>query len=330
MKYNYAIFTSLDGYSAYIYSDLLKLGNVEFVDYNFNGSKFPALNRKLYHLHNSKINWYVELPGKGVWNKLIYSKKTTDPARLCFVFFMSDLRRNKEPLFKYLKRKYPGCKMVMYFEDIVASRGPEGKSYLDFSLLDNFFDLAISYDKNDCEKYGFLYYPTSYTVQDIPDDDSIQESDVFYCGMAKRRYDEILSNFVFFENHKLISDFIVVASEDQIDKRQGGIHYRSTYLPYEEYLQHVKRTNCILELMQGGATGYTLRVWEALVYGKKLLTNNPAILEAPFYDPNQFRYSKHVSEEDVTFINQPASIGPRLIEEVSPVNFLNFIERNLK
>lgn len=329
MKYNYVIFASLDGYHAYMYGDLLKLGNVEFVDYNLNGSKFPDLYRKLYHLHNSKINWYVELPGKGIWNKLIYNKKTTEPERLCFVFFMSDLRRNKEPLFKYLKRKYSGCRMIMYFEDIVASRGPKEKNYLDFSLLDKYFDLAFSYDKGDCEKYGFLYYPTTYTVQEIPDNDTIQESDVFYCGMAKKRYDEILSYYVFFDNHKILSDFVVVANEGQIDKKTSGINYRSTYLPYEEYLQHVKKTNCIMELVQEGATGYTLRVWEALVYGKKLLTNNPAILEAPFYDPIQFRYSNVITEDDLAFVKQKVSILPRLIEEVSPVTFLNFIDQKL-
>ena len=328
MNYNYVIFTSLDGYSSYIYGDLLRLDNVEFIDYSFNHTKFPSLYRKLYHLHNSKINWYVELPGKSIWNKLIYNRKRSSTNLLCFVFFMSDLRRNKEPLFKYLKKQYPGCRMVMYFEDIVASRGPVGKSYLDFNLLDKYFDLAISYDKNDCKKYGFHYYPTSYSVQEISDNEAIQQSDVFYCGMAKRRYDDIKTDYDCFVAHNVISDFVVVSNKEMMFEKRNGIVYRSSYLSYGEYLQHVKKTKCILELMQEGATGYTLRVWEALVYGKKLLTNNPAILEAPFYDPEQFRYSKHITEEDITFVKQKATIRPRLIEEVSPVNFLKFIERN--
>ena len=40
----------------------------------------------------------------------------------------------------------------------------------------------------------------------------------------------------------------------------------------------------MLEIMQQGGHGYTLRYCEAIAMGKKLATNNPEIEKAPFYN----------------------------------------------
>ena len=218
--------------------------------------------------------------------------------------------------------------MVMYFEDIVASRGPKETSYLDFTLLDKYFDLVISYDKGDCKKYGFLYYPTPYSVQQIPDNPKIEESDIFFCGMAKNRLNEIKNTQAYFLSRSLKTEYIVVAEESLHDS-SDNIKYRTTFISYQEYLQYLSKTKCVLELMQSGATGYTLRVWEALVYGKKMLTNNSAILQAPFYDPKQFRYTNQISEDDISFIKGNNEIIPRYIQEISPISLLKFIEKNI-
>ncbi len=64
--------------------------------------------------------------------------------------------------------------------------------------------------------------------------------------------------------------------------KEKGIHYFPYVMPYEKYLQFVINTNCIVEILQDGTTGYTLRTWEALAFNKKLLTNNPEIINAEF------------------------------------------------
>ena len=40
---------------------------------------------------------------------------------------------------------------------------------------------------------------------------------------------------------------------------------------YIENLKHIRRTNCILEVVQNNAKGSTIRTWEAIMYDKKYL-----------------------------------------------------------
>lgn len=54
------------------------------------------------------------------------------------------------------------------------------------------------------------------------------------------------------------------------------------FMTYQENIQHTLHTRCLLEIMQQGGLGYTQRVMEAICEGKKLLTNNSTIKEAPF------------------------------------------------
>ena len=61
------------------------------------------------------------------------------------------------------------------------------------------------------------------------------------------------------------------------------------WMDYKEVIDIVKQSNCILEVVQEGQNGITLRTMEAVCYGKKLLTNNKNIVKYPFYD------SKYIS-----------------------------------
>ena len=95
MKYQYRFFAPTTAYFSCMLGDLLELKNVSFKDYSFKNNVFSSLLRFLYHIHNSKINRYIELPGKCIWNRLIYRENIVDPKSLCFVFFISDLIKNK-------------------------------------------------------------------------------------------------------------------------------------------------------------------------------------------------------------------------------------------
>ena len=73
-------------------------------------------------------------------------------------------------------------------------------------------------------------------------------------------------------------------------------------MPYEENLKRIRKTRCMLEIMQQGGHGYTLRYCEAIAMGKKLATNNPEIEKAPFYKKEFISVFKSVEEFDPQFI----------------------------
>jgi hypothetical protein len=70
------------------------------------------------------------------------------------------------------------------------------------------------------------------------------------------------------------------------DKSTDPSQNYSSYLTYLENLQNVIASRCVVDIVQDGQYGLTIRVFEAAVYQKKLLTNNKTILETDLYNKN--------------------------------------------
>lgn len=60
---------------------------------------------------------------------------------------------------------------------------------------------------------------------------------------------------------------------------------RSEQISYRQNVDYVVQSRCLIELVQPGQTGITLRALEALFYQRKLITNCRAISSLPFYRP---------------------------------------------
>lgn len=77
------------------------------------------------------------------------------------------------------------------------------------------------------------------------------------------------------------------------------------YLPYNEYLQLVKRSKGILEILRAGQYGVTLRTFESLFLQKKLITSNEVLPFYRMYDPrNVFMIGEDLSKL-TAFLNIP-------------------------
>lgn len=76
-------------------------------------------------------------------------------------------------------------------------------------------------------------------------------------------------------------------------------------IPYAEVLRHIGRARCLIEIVQSGQHGCTLRAMEALFFGKKLVTDNPAVEREAFYRPeNVYRLGRE--ERSLReFLDQP-------------------------
>ena len=57
-------------------------------------------------------------------------------------------------------------------------------------------------------------------------------------------------------------------------------------IPYKQYLEVVASSKCIIDFVQKGQVGTTMRTMEAIFSGKKLISNNARLKEYTFYHPN--------------------------------------------
>lgn len=99
---------------------------------------------------------------------------------------------------------------------------------------------------------------------------------------------------------------------------EGLSIFMGGWKPYEEVIQSVVNTNCILEVMQDNQEGATLRYLEAVVYNKKLLTNNKSITTFPFYNPQYMKIFETVDDIDINWIKNQDVVDYGYKDEFSP------------
>ncbi len=322
--HNYVIFGSEADFYLVSYDEI---NDVDYAKYLYRPlyTKNKILNM-LYRVHTSpRINGMIELPFKSLWNSLIYKNKFNNDRPICFVFFASSKKLLNHSFLTYLRKKYRDSKFVLFFQDLV--RHSMGEK---IDKLRDSFDLIISFDHEDAHKYGLNYYPLVFSKYNVPKDDSITESDVYFVGKAKDRLDEILAAYEKFRDAGLKCDFYITGVAPEQQKYADEIHYCGQ-MSYIENLKHVKATKALLEIMQQGGHGYTLRACEAIMYDKKMITNNPEVVNAPFYSPERISVFNNVDDINTEFVlDEPYCVDYCYKEQLSPLKLLEYIDAKLK
>lgn len=318
-KYNYII-AGGSGFYEVAYNDLKEYDDITYYK-NYIGGIESKLMKFLIRLNfNLKVNQFVSTPLSSIVYPNLYPFKYTNNKPLCFIFFGTQFAVMNSSYLKYLRKKFPGVKLVLYMQDIVSS--------LPYYHMRNYkkqFDIIISYDRNDAEKYGVLYYPTPYSYCDVKDID-IEPFDVYFCGFAKTRYPTIFEAFRKCKAEGLKCKFIISGVPEAERIKHPDIIY-DIHLSYQENLAYVKKCKCILEIMQENAVGFTPRLWESIFYNKHLLTNNKIITTSKYYDSERIHlYNPDNRVKD--WIDFQLNINKDIITQKSPVKLLEFIEKN--
>lgn len=139
-----------------------------------------------------------------------------------------------------------------------------------------------SFDKEDCKTYDMRYNSTYY-FNFKPNNDFISEYDMFFIGRDKGRYKEIRAFEHEMNDLGYKTNFMIIRDSTSME---DGIY--SDLLPYTKVVELVKKSKCIVEFLQSGQTGLSLRVMEALFFQKKIITNNNALRNEKFYNNNNF------------------------------------------
>ena len=322
LKYNYVVFGTCDDYYRVSYDELNKYDNVKLVMDYIDSSSY--LLKQIFRIHTSlAINNKITLPFKNIWNQKAFINTFSDNKPICFVFFSRNQLCNPQ-FIDYLKNTYPKCKCVAFWQDLVDKINvPEMEL-----LLSEKLDLALSFDHADAVKYSLTYYPLVYSPYLIHDSEKYK-SDVYFVGKAKDRLSVILGAYEKFKEAGLKCDFNITGVAKKNQKYRDDINYCSG-LAYIENLKHIKGTKCMLEVMQGGGTGYTLRYAEAIMYNKKIITNNTMIKDASFYNPRLISTFSDVKDIDVLFpLCDIQNINYCCKESLYPSRMLEFIDETL-
>lgn len=278
----------------YCYKDLENIKNIDLLKghVKFN-NKFEE---KIYLKHFTKK---YKLPFRKIWNRKFYKTKFNKNENLIFILSYIDENLLKYGAVDYLKKKYKNSQFILFLSDLVIHR----RLNIDFNEVKKMFDIVLSFDYNDCNKYHLYNHPLVYSAP--KEQNEVEEDiDVYFCGRAKDRLKNILTAFKYLKEHSLNCKFILNGVPVEQREELDGVVYIDKLMSYEDNLKYIKRSKCLLEIMQEGGNGYTLRTCEAVAYNKKILTNNKILKEAEFYDENMICIFKNVEEIDVEFIKK--------------------------
>ena len=327
MIYNYVYFNAtyakktdvdLDDYNAICVRDLEEFDNIQVVPCIM--SHKSKIFRYVYYVIEKlfrNLNINILKP----WYPSFFDNKFKNSCKpLCFVIASSQIPVN---YVLWLKHQYPNAKFVRVHRDLfkVTCRNGYTKEFLD----DN-FDVQMTFDENEAKSSGALYFDEIESKIDTSDASMYPECDVFFAGKAKDRFPRIIDALTTFNEKGLNCYFYVTEVPENQRVKAKGIIYGEKYMSYKEMLYRSIRSKCLLEINQTGAVGYTSRFIEAVLYNKKLITDNSYIKRSKFYDDRYIQIVLPGDQIETGFINDNVVVDYKYNNEFSPINMIDTLE----
>ena len=247
---------------------------------------------KALGLRDREINYRLYF--KRLFNKTIDRKlRRGDEDEYVFIVMARVYEKYGQYLLKHLRSLYPSCKLVLYIVDLLCN--------MSFSLdeVRPQFDVICSFDKGEAENNDmrFLLEPFSTKRLDEIHISDEPQLDVSFVGASKGRYDRIMHLFDDLTAKGLKCDFYIAGIDEKDQKSAEGLHY--SWLSFERVLEHAASSRCIVEIMQPGGYSATTRYAEAMLLGKKLITDCPAL--------------RHSGQKRIICLDENVDITPEMI-----------------
>lgn len=267
-SYEKKIIKALEGYGA----------TVSFFDErpanNFVTKSLIRINRKLVF---RKTNKYYDIIIKHA------KEKSYD-----FILLVRGEAASRDKIAR-LRRECPQAKMILYLWDSV--------SYNPNSLrICHIFDEVFSFDRENCEQYGFTFEPLFF-------DDKFYRSaqsnkgkkyDVSFVGTVhtdrlkfllrlKDRFDRDNVRYFFYWYYPSRILFELRRFFDPVFRKVARTEIKFTPMEYDGVCQVINESKCVIDINRPKQDGSTIRTLEVLGSGTRLITTNKKIVELDFY-----------------------------------------------
>jgi hypothetical protein len=319
-----------------------KITIISFDNWNYDNFLVAALKKKGIEAHHIKIGGFKH-------NSLLSRLKNT-----CSKIFLNKnpkLKKRQEYIIETLaklgfqdqilvinpdlitvnyhaKIKNFTNKYIAYLYDSVARYPTE-------HLLNGIFDEIYSFDAADSAKFGFkkstnyvyldkvneVNFDTKYKVVTVS---SFDKRFPLFNKIANQLAEKQI-NFKLIFISKNIWYKLYKYKQKHKDSINSEIKFQSNKIDLQQVNQLYKDSLIILDLVQGFQSGLSFRVFEAMALQKKIITDNKAIANYDFYDPNNILI---VEENNLQlnddFFNKPYQPIPENIYNKYTVN--NWVE----
>ncbi|MBV8328187.1 hypothetical protein [Chryseobacterium sp.] len=170
-----------------------------------------------------------------------------------------------------------------------------------------YFDRFFVFDERDTIRYPQTKHIHNFYFDYLPDHSEIKQ-DLFFVGtFMKDRIEELCKISVLFQEMNLKTNINVIYNKEKHIKkyREYPIHFTKTGMSFEENMKNAKASRIILDFQNSIHNGISFRVFEAVGFRKKLITNNELIKKYSFYNSsNMFLLNDHNLSEINDFLTR--------------------------
>lgn len=171
--------------------------------------------------------------------------------------------------------------------------------------------IVSTFDSNDASQYKLVLKKQFYPILKYREDNYVKKKwDIYFLGCNKNRLLTIkeIKNMT----SRYVTRFIMPKN-------------LSEYITYADNIDNLRASRCIVDIVQDGQKGLTLRPLEACAFHVKLITNNKEIQSTSFYDPkNVFIYGIDAAENIEYFINTPYK--PIEMDQIKPYDVNSWVD----
>jgi len=332
-RYNYVFFDNgsaingkkdVNNYYYICTEDLQKINDIRVVSYPMDYT--CGFKHILFSIYNHlTINH-----GGGLFNQLLYpfyfKNDFSENRPLCFIVYGYYITPE---YLRYLRKTYTDCKIVKIHRDLYTNWRRKNPLFTDYDMR-TLFDLSLSYDENEAHKYGMLHFNEFESRIEVPKSQQYPLSDVFFAGHAKDRLEILLSIYDELSMKGLRCQYYLTGVSKKKRVSKPGITYGTNPISYRDILYYSVNSRSILEINQSNAVGYTSRFLEAVMYNKKLISNNITIKKSKFYNPMYIQCFSNINEIDVNnILNDSIVVDYKYNDEFSPKNLITQIDEAL-
>lgn len=190
------------------------------------------------------------------------------------------------------------------------------------------FDRFFVFDPKDLNK-NTLPLTNFYFNSETTNTTITEEYDLYFMGsFIKKRMPQIE---VFIKKAKkldLKTNFLIYCP-DEVERSKypySEIKYLSEHINYNENIEELKKSKVVIDFLNGTHDGLSFRIFEAIQFDKKLITNNPSIKNYDFYQPNNiFVWDTENFDGIEEFLNSEYIISPKIKEKYSFKNWIHYV-----
>lgn len=281
-----------------------------------------AMIRFCFSVKNKK-RLVIKLPLRSLWYRFSeFRNFVSSDDDIKFILYDSNRLSRDDKYIKWIRKKYKNCSLSYVFTNI-ASKSVAGQ-YGMLDELKKMYDYVFAFDKADSEKYGFEYNHLIY-VPKLPKEKTEIKYDCLFVGGAKERLDTLHSFYQKLCSLGLKPCFYIVGVEEKDQLKDSDIHYNQR-IPYTKTMELIAESKCILDILQQGSSGISLRICESVVWNKLIITDNVYVKNEPFYSANNIAVVSEPDDIQATFFDHTPQVDSQYKELFFPETLFDQIK----